>query len=278
MTKPVPAITALSVFLLAAGLATAEPLPPPTPEEVRQQIRTMEEEATTESSNSLQATIHRDAKLRMLDRAEQQVEQGDVETAMELLEQAGRMLDPADMIDIPYLAGEMREEWLGKIDKVMDAILPAAYDIAKQKDGATTNLDWVSHQLDQGRGALKAGNVDQAETLLVAAYYVLQSEVANLRSGDLLMIKLSSSTNREAWEEAERRYLDWRFTADWMEQSAPALGADPELIATGSRLAEGLYEEAKAHAAKQQWGAAVNAIDRSYAVMEKHWRAAGIDI
>ena len=278
MTKPLPAISVLSVFLLAAGLAAAEHLPPPTPEEVRQQIRTMEEEATARSSNSLQATIHRDAKLRMLDRAEQQVEQGDVETAMEMLEQAGRMLEQADMVDTPYLAGEMREEWLGKVDKVMDAILPAAYDIANQKGDATTNLDWVKHQFDQGRAAWKAGDVDQAETLLVAAYNVLQAEVANLRSGDLLMIELPSSADREAWEEAERRYLDWRFTADWMEQSATALGADPELIATGSRLAEALYEEAKTHAANQLWAAAVDSIDRSYAVMEEHWRAAGIDI
>ena len=277
MTKPVPAISVLSVFLFTAGLAAAEPLPPPTPEEVRQQIRTMEE-ATARSSNSLQATIHRDAKLRMLDRAEQQAAQGNVATAMEIVEQAGRMLDPADMVDTPYLEGEMREEWLGKIDKVMDAILPAAYDIAKQKDGATTNLDWVRLQLDQSRAAWKAGDADQAETLLVAAYNVLQAEVANLRSGDLLMIELPSSANRDGWEEAERRYLDWRFTADWMEQSALALGADPELIATGSRLAEALYEEAKTHAADQKWAAAVNAIDRAYAVMEKHWRAAGIDI
>ena len=278
MTKPKPAISFLSVFLLAAGLAAAEPLPPPTPEEVRHQIRTMEEEATVGSSKSLQTTIHRDAKLRMLDRAERQVEQGNVETAMEMVEQAGRMLDPADMDDTPYLAGEMREEWLGKIDKVMDAILPAAYDIARQKDGATTNLDWVRHQLDQGRATWKAGEVDQAETLLVAAYNVLQVEVANLRSGDLLMIELPSNADHEAWEEAERRYLDWRFTADWMEQSALALSADPELIATGSRLAAALYEEAKAYAAQQHWAAAVDAIDHAYAVMEEHWRAAGIDI
>ena len=113
---------------------------------------------------------------------------------------------------------------------------------------------------------------------MVAAYNILQAEVANLRSGDFLTIKLDDSTDREAWEEAERRYLDWRFTADWMEQSALSLGADPQLIATGSELAESLYEEAKAHAAEKQWAAAVDSIDRAYAVMEEHWRAAGIDI
>lgn len=278
MTKPAPTFSVLSVFLLTAGLGVAEPLPPPTPEEVRNQIRIMEEESSTGPSNSLQASIHHDAKLRLLDRADEHAQQGDVEAAMELLEQAGRMLDPAEMDDVEYLAGEKREEWLGKIDTVMGVILPEAYGIAGEKGAATTNLDWVKGQLDKGRAALKTGEIDQAEALLVTAYDVLQTEVASLRSGDLLMIELTSGTDREAWEDAERRYNDWSFTADWMEQSAAALGADPELIATGSALAGDLYEEARAHAAEQRWAEAVDAIDRAYAVMEEHWRAAGIDI
>ena len=278
MTKQVSTFPALLVFMLAAALAVAEPLPPPTPEEVRNQIRIMEEESVAGTSKSLQSTIHHDAKLRLLDRAEAQVQQGNVESAMELLEQAGRMLDPAEMADTEYLVGEKREAWLRKIDSVMDAILPEAYDIAKRKDGATTNLDWVTNQLDEGRAAWKAGDVDQAESRLITAYSVLQTEVASLRSGDFLTIALPTGATQEAWKDAERRYNDWLFTADWMEQSALALGADPELIATGSRLAEELYEQARAHAADEQWAEAVAAIDRAYAVMEEHWRAAGIDI
>lgn len=278
MSKPTPAIYVVSACLFGAGLAVAEePLPPPTPEEVRNQIRIMEESAVG-SSQTLQGVLQRDAKLRLLDRAEQQVEQGDVEGALDLLEQAGRMLDPAEIVDTPGLEGAKRLEWLGKIDKVMETILPAAYEIAKEKDGATTNLDWVKGQLDEGRAAWKAGDLDRAETLLVTAYNVLQTEVATLRSGDLLTIALDSEDTREAWEDAERRYIDWRFTADWIEGSAAALGADPELIATGSRLAEVYYEEAKTHAARQEWAEAVAALDRAYAVMERHWRQAGIDI
>jgi tetratricopeptide (TPR) repeat protein len=188
------------------------------------------------------------------------------------------MLYPVGSGDGTALQGKKRLEWLESVSEVTAALLPPAYGIAEEKGGGTTRLDQIAQRHEAGLRAWEAGDIDLAEEVITAAYRDLQTEVAALRSGDLLTIDLPSNDTREAWLEAERRYLDWRFTADWMEQSAAAMGADPEAIATGSRLAQEIYDQAAAHAARGEWAAAVEALDRAYAVMEEYWRLAGIDI
>lgn len=277
MSQRLPALASLSVLLFATGSALAAEPADPVQQDVHEQIHIMERSVTGSSVTDLYSDEQRDAKLDLLDRARARADQGDIDGAMELVEQAGRMLYPVQSQGVT-VEGETRAEWLKAVEKVTGAILPAAYEIAGEKGAGTAKLDEVARQYEAGRAARAAGDIDRAETLLIKAYNNLQLEVATLRSGDRLSIALPESDTREAWEEAEQRYRDWRFTADWMEQSAAALGADPDLIATGSQLAEKFYQEAKTHAAGQQWGKAVDAIDRAYAVMEEYWRAAGIDI
>ena len=277
MSQRLPTLATLLALLCATGPALAAEPTDPLQDDVHDQIRMMERSVTESSVTEIYSDEQRDAKLELLDRARSRADQGDIDGAMELVEQAGRMLYPVQAQGAAP-EGRKRAEWLDRVDKVTGAILPAAYEIAREKGAGTAKLDQVARQYEEGRAARIAGDIDRAEALLVAAYNILQLEVAGLRSGDRLSIALPESDTREAWAEAEQRYLDWRFTADWMEQSAAALGADPDLIATGSQLAEKFYQEAKAHAAEQRWAKAVDAIDRAYAVMEEYWRAAGIDI
>ena len=257
MSQRLPSFATLSALLFVTGPAlAAEPIDP-RQDAVHNQIRMMERS--------------------VLDKARARVAQGDIDGAMALIEQAGRMLYPVQSRGaLPE--GQKRTEWLDRVDQVTGAMLPEAYKIASEKGAGTAKLDEVARHHEEGRAARIAGDIDRAETLLIKAYNILQLEIADLRSGDRLSIALPDSDTREAWVEAEQSYLDWQFTAEWMEQSATALGADPDLIATGSQLAEKYYQEAKAHAAGQRWSRAVDAIDRAYAVMEEHWRAAGLDI
>lgn len=278
MLHAVPLITFLSVALAVSAPVGAADLERPTQEDVSDQIRMMESSITQSSVTHLYTEEERQAKLDLLARAQAQADQGNINTAMDLVEQAGRMLYPMEMTGTVTLDGEKRLEWLEQIKRVTETVLPAAYGIAEEKERSTAILDQVRKQHDEGLAAWQGGDLDRAETLIITAYNRLQSEVVALRSGDLLTIELSSNDTEEAWVEAERRYLDWRFTADWMEQSADSMGADPETIAAGSRLADDIYREAKTHAEQQQWAKAVEAIDRAYAVMEEHWRRAGIDI
>jgi hypothetical protein len=278
MTNPALAFLAPSALLLMTGTPMAEEPTRPSPEEVRDQIRMLESSVTESSVTRLYSAEQREAKLDLLARAEAEADQGDVDAALALVEQAGRMLYPMQMEGANALDGDKRREWLARVSAVIETILPPAYGIAEEKGRGTANLDRVARQRELGLSAWQAGDIERAEALIITAYNRLQSEVAALRSGDLLTIELPLNDTREAWEEAERRYLDWRFTADWMEQSAEAMDADPAAIATGSRLADDIYKEAAAHAQQQRWAAAVKAIDRAYAVMEEHWRLAGIDI
>ena len=277
MSRRALTLPLLSALLIATGSTPAAESTGLSQEEVHDKIRMMERSVTDSSVTDRYSDIEREAKLELLDEAKSRADQGDIDGAMALVERAGRLFYPVEATGVT-LEGEKRIAWLERVDKVIVTILPVAYEIASEKDASTVKLDEVTRQHEEGRAARAAGDIDRAETLLITAYNILQSDVAGLRSGDLLTIALPESDTPEAWEEAERRYLDWRFTADWMEQSAAALDADPDLIATGSRLAEGYYQEAKAHAAGQQWAKAVDAIDRAYAVMEEYWRAAGIDI
>ena len=277
MSQKLPTFATLPVLLFASGYALSSEQADPGQQDVHEQIHIMERSVTESSVTDLYSEEQRDAKLELLDRARDKADQGDINAAMELVEQAGRMLYPMESSGA-MLEGDKRAEWLERVEKVTGAILPAAYEIAGEKGAGTAKLDEVARQYQAGRAARAGGDIDRAETLLIDAYNVLQLEVAGLRSGDRLSVTLPESDTREAWEEAEQSYLDWKFTAEWMEQSAAALGADPDLIATGSRLAEKFYQEAKAYAAGQRWAKAVDAIDRAYAVMEEYWRAAGIDI
>jgi hypothetical protein len=278
MAHPVAFITVFSVVLAVSPPSAATEPADPTPQDVREHIRMLESSITESSVTHRYSEAERQAKLELLVRAQAEADQGNLDGAMDLVEQAGRMLYPMEMASDAALEGDKRREWLEQINRVTEAVLPAAYAIAEEKGRDTSSLDQVRKQQQDALTALEAGDMDRAETLFITAYNRLQSEVATLRSGDLLTIELPSNDTREAWAEAERRYLDWRFTADWMEQSAAALGADPEAIATGSRLADGIYQEAKALAEQEQWAKAIESIDRAYAVMEEHWRMAGIDI
>ena len=278
MTHAAPIITALSLALFTSVPAAAEKAARPGTEEVRDQIRMLENSVTRSSVTHRYSEEERQAKLDLLTRAQAQADQGNINTAMDLVERAGRMLYPMEMTSTAVLDGGKRREWLEQINRVTEAVLPAAYGIAGEKGQGTAALDSIAQQRDEGLAARDAGDVDRAETLIITAYNRLQSEVATLRSGDRLTIELPSSDTREAWEEARRRFQDWRFTADWMEQSAATMGTDPEAIAAGSRIADGIYQEAESHAEQQQWAEAVKAIDRAYAVMEEHWRLAGVDI
>lgn len=277
MIQRLPSFATLSALLFVTGPALAAEPTDPRQDAVHDQIRIMERSVTESSVTDIYSEEQREKKLEVLDRARARAAQGDIDGAMALIEQAGRMLYPVQSRGaLPE--GQKRAEWLDRVDKVTGAMLPEAYKIASEKGAGTAKLDEVARHHEEGRAARIAGDIDRAETLLIKAYNILQLEIAGLRSGDRLSIALPDNDTREAWVEAEQSYLDWQFTAEWMEQSATALGVDPDLIATGSQLAEKYYQEAKAYAAGQRWSKAVDAIDRAYAVMEEYWRAAGLDI
>ncbi|MDX1594119.1 MAG: hypothetical protein R3298_07715 [Gammaproteobacteria bacterium] len=264
--------------LLAVPLALQANTLRPTPDEVEQRIRIMETSVSASSVTPLYSENQRDAKLALLERARDQVERGNVTTALDHVEQAGRLLYPMERRDRVTLSDDKRREWLWAIDRVMDTVLPAAFGIAEEKGVVNDDLVTAASLREHGIAKLAAGDLEAADNLLVDAYNRMQAAVSELRSGERLVVSIERDDPRLAWAEAERRYQDWQVTSSWMQAMAPSMGADPQLIAEGLSAGDAIYREAVDLASLSRWHAAVETIDRAYLVMEEHWRAAGIDI
>lgn len=250
----------------------------PTPSEVQDQIRIMETSISDSSVSDRLSESDRADKLALLQRARDLAAEGNQTTALDLVEQAGRLLYPMERHDTVTLSEGKRRAWLEEIVAVMETVLPAAFGIAEEKGVVNADLVTAASLRDHGVAKLAAGDLEAADNLLVDAYNRMQMAVAELRSGELLTVSLESDDPRVAWAEAQRRYQDWLVTSNWMEAVAPAIEADAAEIAAGRTAADAIYREALAHAEAGHWQMAVDTIDRAYLVMEDHWRTAGIDI
>ncbi len=270
--------SAVATALLGLSLTAHANTLRPSPDEVQDRIRIMQSSVTDSSVSDRYSEGERESKLTLLERAREQAAAGNQTTALDLVEEAGRLLYPMERDERVTLTDAKREAWLREIDRVMAALLPAAFGIAEEKGLPDQDLMTAASLREHGLAKLSAGDLDAADNLMVDAYNRMQSAVARLRSGDLLTIGLERDDPRLAWAEAKRRYQDWQVTADWMAAIAPTLEADADAIAGGRSEADAIYRDAIALAERGQWQAAVETIDRAYLVMEDRWREAGIDI
>ena len=278
MTRKTSLTATVGTALLGLSLATQASTLRPTPNEVQDQIRIMETSVSASSVTNRYDDAQRQAKLELLERAKTLAAQGNQTTALDLVEQAGRLLYPMERRDSVTLSDAKRRAWLQEIDQVMATVLPAAFQIAEEKGVVSEDLVTAASLREHGVTKLESGDLEAADNLLVDAYNRMQSSVAGLRSGDNLTVSLVSGDPRLEWAEAQRRYQDWQVTASWMEAIAPTLEADARAIANGRNEADAIYREAVGLAETGQWQAAVETIDRAYLVMEDRWREAGIDI
>ncbi|HEY5790131.1 MAG TPA: hypothetical protein VIX81_05860, partial [Gammaproteobacteria bacterium] len=270
--------TTLLATLVGCALGVQANPMRPAPDEVRDQIRVMEGAIGNSSVTGLYSEQDRAAKQALLRRATEQAELGNYNTAVDLVDQAGRLLYPMERHVTMPLGGDKLVTWLQEMDKVMASVLPAAFGIAEEKGHDGEPLKLAAAQREQGLAAWQAGDLQRAEALMVDAYNRVQAAVVGYRGGDRLVVELPANGTREAWVEAERRFQDWRFMADWMQQGGAGVDVDPEAIAAGNDRADSIYRQASRLAEQQQWQLAVDAIDQAYLVMEEHWRLAGIDI
>ncbi|HEY5717815.1 MAG TPA: hypothetical protein VIS52_04920 [Motiliproteus sp.] len=211
-------------------------------------------------------------------RAKRNLEVGNLKTARSQLLEAGRLLYPMQPLSSVNLSDDKQRAWLNQIDAAIATLLPVAYDISAEKGKRSATLGAVKFLQDNGREALASGDLPLADRLLSQAYNGLQQEIVDLRSGDEFVIEQPRAATRAGWEDAERRFVDWRFSADWMIQMAEAMGTDPQLIRTGNQAADSLYREAQSLAQQANWQDATRMLDSAYRVMEQHWRQAGVDI
>ncbi|WP_207061043.1 hypothetical protein [Motiliproteus sp. SC1-56] len=264
-------------LVLGAGVLHAN-LYQPSEQELSHRIAVMERAVADSSVTPLYSAEQRNAKLDLIESARRHSQAGNQKTALAQLEEAGRKLYPMAPRDDIVLSGDKQRQWLDQLARGYDSLLPVAQEIAAQEGADPARLHDSRATFDAGLAALERGDLDAAERQMTEAYRALQGQLVALRSGEELVIAQPDPGTAEAWREAERRYADWRFFADWMGESAQELGVDPSLVQAGSAAADRIYQQASAKAEAGEWMEATRQIDAAYRVMENHWRQAGIDI
>lgn len=265
----------LAVTILALGLTTsAQGSTGTQTETIENQISFIEQSVNSSSVTALHSEEDRARKLRLLQLARGHLEQNQINTAMELVGQTGRLLYPMN----PKITNaEASESWTSDVVEVIGAMLPVAYEIALAKGEDTTALRSVKERFEVYT-LERASGIDLSLSFLIETYNELQSEIVLLRSEDYLTIALPTGANSQAWQDAERRYHDWRFTTEWMVSMADSMGVDGNAIYEGNLKAENLYQLASEHADEQSWALALATIDQAYLSMESAWRQAGVDL
>ena len=95
---------AVALVLLGLSLATQANTLRPTPDEVQDQIRIMETSVNASSVSARYSNAQREKRLDMLQRAREQAAQGNLTTALHLVDQAGRLLYPMERHDTVTLS------------------------------------------------------------------------------------------------------------------------------------------------------------------------------
>lgn len=218
------------------------------------------------------------AATNWINKAQRNLELGNYKTARSQLLEAGRLLYPMTPNSDLVLSESKKRHWLAEIDRVMTTLMPVANEIAERKQADQQQLALAAFLQQNGRDALTAEDLDTANQHFNNAYNILQQQIVSLRSGDELVIEQPDSQSRAGWEDAERRFADWRFFADWMIEQAEAMEADAQLIISGNEAADALYADAQLLAQNANWDDAVKLMDKAYRVLEQNWRKAGVDI
>lgn len=217
-------------------------------------------------------------KLQLLDDARRQVELGHYRTAEGLLKKVAQNLysmspEPEQMTGTHLSMNGARAIWAA-----MDAILPQAQRIAREKQASQEPLDQVMQDHQLARMALESDDLATASNLLRSSYRVLKQNIADLRSGDRLIIELPDPNSREGWMDAAHRYLDWRYFNRQLLSAMQENGLDTSDIDEANANADQLYDLASNIALQGDWKQAVATIDQAYRVLERAWRNVGVDL
>ena len=159
----------------------------------------------------------------------------------------------------------------------MESILPQARKIAREKQAGQQQLDRVMQDHQLARAALESNDLATASSLLQGSYRMLKQNVAELRSGDWLMIALPAADTREGWMDAAHRYIDWRYFNRQLISTMEDSGMNAGDIDQATLEADQIYGQASNIALQGDWEQAVATLDQAYQILEKAWLRSGVN-
>jgi hypothetical protein len=234
------------------------------------------------TSSSISGLYGKDFKAKQMDligRAREQANMGNLLTAEGLLQRVAKNIYamPGEK-QSPSSLSIKESERMQMVFDAVESILPHAQAIAVEKESSIYELAQVQSNVVRAKNELAEDNSAAAKSIIEDAYLQLKQNVAGLRSGDRLYLTIPAPDTREGWQDAAKRFQDWRFLNEYLQAQMVLNGADVDVFEKAQSGADSLYEEATSIALKGDWEAAVERLDVAYRVLEKSWRDAGIDL
>ena len=234
------------------------------------------------TSSSISESFEEDYKLEQLaliDRARKQAKMGNLRTAEGFLQQVAKSIyampdKRPSSSNLSYKDSKRMQS----VFNAVDSILPHAQKIALEKESDIYELAQVKSSYLRAKTALSENDAAMAKSIIEHTYLQLKQSVAGLRSGDRLYLTIPDADTREGWQDAAKRFQDWRFLNQHLQSEMQSNGSNAEIFEQASTLSDRLYEEASSIALQGDWKAAVDKVDLAYRVLEKSWSQSGIDI
>jgi len=215
-----------------------------------------------------------DNSKQSLQRAREEVANGNLRTAREWVRRASQPL--AQMNDT---TGKHPDPIAYKLEirDTLHSLLPVAEQLAAEKSASMAFIADARQDIARSDALQQERRLDAAHEVIEKAYRRVQQHIADLRNGDVFYLPAPRTASAADWLDGLNRVEERRTISRYLLIEAQAEGKDLLTLESGLQMAEATVSEATRYALEKQWGRALEKLDLAYAQYETSWRAAGVD-
>lgn len=213
---------------------------------------------------------------RLLSRSREELAQGNVRTARELVDRA---MAPLAAMRPGASAGKHPDPRLREatLRQTLMSMLPEAQRIAHEKRVSDAFVAEARAAVERSDALRGLGQDEAAYRLLVDAYQAVKQRLAGLRTGDDFYLAVPTLPAAEQWSDGLRRIEERRLISQYLLIEAESSGLDVGALNSGIRRAEETVAAAERFATQSQWTSAVEKLELAYTQYEDSWRTAGVE-
>lgn len=213
---------------------------------------------------------------RLLSRSRDELAQGNVRTARELVDRA---MAPLAAMRPGASAGKHPDPRLREatLRQTLMSMLPEAQRIAHEKRVSDAFVAEARAAVERSDALRGLGQAEAAYRLLVDAYQAVNERLAGLRTGDDFYLAVPILPAAEQWSDGLRRIEERRLISQYLLIEAESSGLDVGALNSGIRRAEETVAAAERFATQSQWTSAVEKLELAYTQYEDSWRTAGVE-
>jgi len=212
----------------------------------------------------------------LLERSRQELAQGKVRTARELVDRA---MEPLAQMRSGAMAGKHpdQRQYKDGLRQTLLSLLPEAQRIAREKRVSEAFVADGRAAVEHSDALLAEGQVEAAQQALMTAYETVQQRLAGLRSGDDFYLAIPQLPESEQWSDGLRRIEERRIISQYLLVEAESSGIDVAALQSGIRRAEEIVADAEHLATQSRWMPALERLELAYIQYEDSWRTAGVE-